>query len=285
MSGSSDGEEPVALSEALRDLHDYLRETYPPRLAQEIFDAVEKRTREIARGSPNIVIGAIDDFRGKLAELHQKGALGIANAELISADLMIHAETVRRRVLLRFFKHYLEDEEYKALLTAYQLRRILSNPDQTIDPPGMVRGLYKRRDSLRYGRQIYNQLSSGNLEALIYPEMRRIETQLVPAGRVRGPERERVKQVFYGALRPDPSVFWVNDTMTGPELFDIIHQRLVDEGRAGLTLYGARGAWDLVQEVSRRFVDYNFPGFVREIDEDEANPLVGRVTITRGEAD
>ncbi len=283
MSGSSDAEEPAELSEALEDLRTYLKAVYPAALARKILKAVAKRTGEIARGNPHVAIGAIKDFQGEVAELHKKGVLGIAYSGLIPADLLYATESVRHGLLLKFFKHYLGHEEYKALNTSFQLRNSLSSPDKAEVPSGMVDGLYRRLDKFQHGRQIYNQVSSGNLEASIYQEMKRVEAQIVPAGRVRDRNGiERVKQIFYRALKPHPSEFWVNETHTSTDIFDVMRRRLIDERRKELTLYGARRAWDRVRAVSERFVGLYFPAFRREVEEHEANPLVGKVIISRG---
>src|SRR5207302_7134913 len=127
-----------------------------PQLVKSIIDDVAKRTREIARAeTESIAVGAIKDFQGRLPELYQKEIVGIAFSELIPADLLMHAEAVRRRVMLRVLKHYLEDEEYRAVLVSFELRNLLSNPDKVPDPPGMIDGLYKKLHKFKNGRAIY----------------------------------------------------------------------------------------------------------------------------------
>lgn len=282
MSDSSDQGESVDVSDALDDLRTYLDALYPKAVASGILEAVTERTHELAKGNPRVAIGAIEDFKGELAELHRKGVVGIAYSELIPADILYHAETIRHRLLLRFFKHYLEPPEYKALLTSFHLRRILSNPGRREDPPGMVDGLYRKLNSLRKGRQVYNQVSSGNLEEIIYPEMRRVESTLVQAGRVRDKApKEKVKQILYHALEPRRDQFWANHLLTPSDIFDEVYKRLIEARGDHLTIYGAREAWVHVQAVAERFIELYYTDFEMKVEEDEANPLVGKVVISR----
>src|SRR5205807_2038431 len=137
-----------------------------------------------------------------------------------------------------------------------ELRNLLSNPDKVPDPPGMIDGLYKKLHKFKNGRAIYRRVSAGILEENIYPAMRHAETELAAAGRVEGPKKEKVKQIFYRALAVGPSELWVTGEQREAEVFNAIYERLFIDRVNSLTIYGARVAWERAQDESDRFVRY-----------------------------
>ncbi len=270
------------LSRALVRLRQELEATYPdqPLHVHDIIEAIAHRTRNLGKGSEDVAIGAIEDFRGKLPELHRQEIVGIAFHDLVSSDVLIHAEGIRHKLLLRFLKHYLEKDEYNAVLASYHLRAVFAKPHRVDNPSSMIKGLYKKLESYRYGRKIYNRVSTGELEDNIYPAMRQVESQIVRAGRVRSSKKEKVKQIFYSALRRTLTKLWINDAQETAEINYLIYRSLIEKGVRSLTIYGARRSWDRVRDVSQTFVEL-YPEFTREILEDKNNPRVGKVIIKR----
>ena len=168
------------------------------------------------------------EFLPVLESLWREGVAGPVWADLVKVDNYLANQRLTRRVMLRFLHHYLDEPEYQAVSTSLELVSLLQDRASPVPKRStMISGLYNRLDHLRHGRRVFNQLSSGRLEHLTYPEMRALETRLVPAGRAAGADKERIGEIFYASIQPDPSKLWVNSSDDPVAVFGEIADRLV----------------------------------------------------------
>lgn len=219
-----------------------------------------------------------------LSRLWDEGVAAIAWSELVKADDYLTQQSARHRLILRVLRHYLEQEEYSAVLTSYELVAVLRDPLARVSKRSVViSGLYRRIDRFRYGRPIYNQVSSGRLDHRIYPAMRSLEASIATAGRVEGAEKERVKQVFYDAIQPNPAELWVNASDDPAMVFDTIRTRLLGLGGTHplpvLDVYAVGSAAAVASAAIRDFME-SYPEFVGERQPE--GDVAGYVRLRRG---
>jgi len=225
--------------------------------------------------------------RKALEALIRSDLFGIGKDHLINFDNRVQTSRVRNDLMLRFLKHYLQDEEWRALLTSLTLLPLLNDPeDKTPEyPPHLTVGsLYQRLNKLRYGRRIFNLVSTGRLQTSIYPEMRRTETRFNQAGRLPpgSEEAEIVRQIFYRAIQPDRTKYWLNAGTDVTEAFDRIHDSLFNQETPipYLDVHGAGRAWELAQDVSALFIE-SFEGYTAVPHPQPDNPNAGYIRIGR----
>lgn len=215
--------------------HEALRKEFITRFGdtrgKELFRQLEETT--LHRVGPGAWIGVFDskDVQDVVGRIWKDGLAGLSAAELLKIDDLLSKTVYRRRLILRFLKHYIEDDEYSAVDTAFQLVSIIrDHSGHVANRRRLVRSLYDRLDRLRYGNRILNQVSVGWLESVTYPRMRALETGMTPAGRATGPEAEAIKQVFYHALTPDRTRMWIRASDDSTEVFGEIAYRLLRGG-------------------------------------------------------
>lgn len=199
---------------------------------KELFRQLQAFT--LNKVGPEAWINVLDpkDTRDIFGTIWLQGLAGLGASELLKIDNALSQTVAHRRVVLRFLKYYLEDEEYAAVDTAFQLIGILR--DRSEHSPNrmrLIRALYDRLRRLRYGDRVRNQVSMGWLENITYPEMRRLETKLSPAGRAHGPDAEAIAQIFYRSLEPQHTKMWVRTRDDPVEIFGEIAYRMLGGGR------------------------------------------------------
>src|SRR5580658_2962727 len=196
--------------ERLAALRDELVTEFGDKRGQELFRQVQDFT--LRRIGPEAWISALDpkDVSDIFSTIWAKGLAGLGSADLLKVDDLLSRSVARRRVMLRFLKYYLQEEDYAAVDTAFQLIGIIRDrSEHSANRSRLIRALYDRLRRLRYGDRIRNQISMGWLEKTTYPEMRRLEAKLAPAGRAHGNEAEAISQVFYRSLDPQPTRMWI----------------------------------------------------------------------------
>ncbi len=268
-SGPENSERVQTREERLNTLRKEFVAEFGEKRGQELFRQVQAST--LSRVGPEAWISVLDpkDVRDVFDRLWQKGLAGLSTAELLQVDDVLSKSVARHKVILRFLKYYLQDEEYAAVDTAFQLIGILR--DRSTHSPNrrqLIRALYDRLRRLRYGDRIRNQVSMGWLEKATYPEMRRLENALAPAGRAHGPASEAIAQVFYRSLEPQPTKMWVRSADDPTEVFGEIAYKLLGGGPQipYLDLYATANA-QLVRDAAIEDFLGTYLQFEREVFE------------------
>ncbi|MGH9918490.1 MAG: hypothetical protein ACRD6W_06450 [Nitrososphaerales archaeon] len=199
---------------------------------QELFRQLQAYT--LNKVGPESWINVLDpkDIPDIFSTIWEKGLAGLGAAELLEIDNALSKTVAHRKVILRFLRYYLEDEEYAAVDTSFQLIGMLRDrSDHSPNRMRLIRALYDRLRRLRHGDRVRNQVSMGWLENVTYPEMRRLETKLASAGRAHGPDAEAVAQIFYRSLEPQPTKMWIRTRDDPAELFGEIAYKMLGGGR------------------------------------------------------
>ena len=233
MSTPSPEEDPaVQKAKRLADLRVEFVRQFGEKRGQELFRQLQAFT--LNKIGPEAWINVLDpkNVRDILGTIWARGLAGLGASELLKIDNTLSETVAHRKVVLRFLRYYLEDEEYAAVDTAFQLIGILR--DRSEHSPNrmrLIRALYDRLRRLRYGDRVRNQVSMGWLEHITYPEMRRLETKLSPAGRAHGPDAEAIAQIFYRSLEPQPTKMWVRTKDDPVEIFGEVAYKMLGGGR------------------------------------------------------
>lgn len=270
--------------ERIAKLRADLKRCYGEKRANEFMKLIQAANRSRVGAAASVNLFEWRDFLPVLDSLWCEGIAGPAWGDLVKVDNYLTDQRLRRRAMIRFLHHYLEEAEYAALSTSLELIALLQDPTAPVPKRQvMISGLYNRLDHLRSGRPIFNQLSTGRLERLTYPEMRALESRLVPAGRAEGPDKERVKQIFYDSIQPDASKLWVNSTDDPIAVFGEIADRLVGTsyGRRPLLfldVYAVGHAKAIADHAIGEFTG-SYPGFSAEIHPE--GDLAGFVRLKR----
>jgi hypothetical protein len=225
----SGSDEPLSPPERAELLKRELIGRFGERRGTEMFRQAQAATlRRIGRDSAINVLEA-SDVRGVLSRIWTDGLAGLSSADLLRVDNLLSDTVLKHRKMLRFLKYYVQDPEYAAIDTSFQLiARIQDRSGDAALRSKMIRSLYDRLGRLRYGRRVYNQLSVGWLESLTYPQMVELENRLSPAGRAHEGEKEQIAQIFYRSLEPDSTKLWVKSTDDAGSVFGEIADRLCE---------------------------------------------------------
>ena len=223
-SGSEDA--PTHAERAERLKHELIVK-FGERRGLELFRKTQEATLNRIGTEATISVLNASDVAGLLGQIWTDGLAGLSSGELLKIENFLNDHLLRHRRMLRFIRYYVQDDEYAAVDTSFQLMARIQ--DRATDPENRsrtIRSLYDRIGRLRYGRRVYNQVSVGWLENLTYPQMKSLEERLSPAGRVRGSQKEQVAQVFYRSLESDPTKLWVKSIDSPSEVFGEVCDRL-----------------------------------------------------------
>lgn len=223
-------DEPKSAEERARILKAELIGRFGVQRGNELFRKAQATTiSRIGHDSPVTVFDPadVDDV---LRRIWETGLAGLSSSEFLKVDAFLTDTRLHHRKMLRFFRFYVHDTEYAAIDTSYQLMtRIEDRSGNPAERSKTIRSLYDRLGRLRYGRRIYNQVSVGWLDHLTYPQMKNLEIQLTQAGRAQGPEREKISQIFYRSLEPDPTKLWIKSSDDPTAVFGEIAEKMVGE--------------------------------------------------------
>lgn len=284
LSSDDDGDE-LTPEQRIERLRAQLRELLGKKKANEIVRLIQQTNEDRIGSSSYVQIVPMDDVTDIITELWDEGIFGVGDADLLELDNYLSEKRNQHQVMLRIFKHYLEPDEYQAVLLALELNSIvLDEHAKVLSRPDMISGLYNRLDRLRYGRRIYNQVSRGWIFST-YRDMRRLETKLSPAGRCMGPEAESIKQIFYGRLQPNPIRYWVRSGDNVAEVLDEIVERLTNpdpsvDNVPFLDVYCAGRAREIARAAIQTFV-HAYPNYEYEEEEQDDNPGASVIHIRR----
>ncbi len=252
---------------------------------EELYEAVLRSSEALLGKDFGITAATIQILDRNLDTLLNAGTFGIGAKRLVHFDNVAGKENLRHEKNLQLLRHYLMPDDFRAILASYTLVRILSDP---AEERGATRGelstLYEQLKGTPRGWSIYKLVSTGRLDDNILSEMWALEKKLSPAGRLKpkSGEAEMVRQVFYGAIKPDPTKMWLGSTTTIADAVDAIYDSLVDKPRnvGYLDVYGTRQAWETAQNAAQMFVR-SFPGFDQEPHPQQGNSVAGFVRIRK----
>ena len=266
-------------------LRNKLRKIFSKKKSNQIIRLIQESTKEKVGNRPSINILNASEVEDILQRLWKEGIFGIADSELLKIDNFLTKQRLKKLAMLRFFKYYVEAEEYRGIETAIQLAELIKNQYPYInDRTKMIKGLYKKIEGYRYGKKILNQVSRGWLVKITYSEMREMETRLTSGGRVKGNEKEMVSQIFYTSLKSSREKLWVNREDDVLDVFERIIDRFGEEDPEKfiitLNVYSARSARKTAKEATDLFVEIN-PEFLKKEFKQEDDPASIRIRIKR----
>ncbi len=268
----------------LERLRRFLVDRYGAGKGEEIYRAIKAANTSKPGHGEAIAVVDPKDISNFIQELLNDGVFGIGSLKLIGFDSFLQQQRHRHEAMMRFLKHYVQPEEYRALLASFTLVSILQDSTSKYRGGDTVGPLYERLNGLNYGRRILNLVSIGELQNRVYPQMRTTEARFVAGGRLppASGEAEIVRQIFYAALRPDATRLWLTSQTDPAEAFDRIVSAVFDRDHPipYLDVYGAESAWVLAKQIGALFV-LSFGDFEVVVHDQTGNPNAGYIRIQK----
>ena len=242
----------------------------------------------LRRVGSNSSINVIEpqDIEAELQRIWDSGLAGLGYGDFSKVDDYFNREYARHRLLLRVLAHYIGPDEYSSVTTSFELVAVIRDRMARMTKRNVViAGLYRRLDRFRYGREIFNQVSTGRLEHRTYRAMRSLEISLGGGGRAEGPAKERITQIFYASVQFDPTELWVEATDDPVAILGEIRDRLIARpGATGpqashLDVYAVGTATAIGEAAVRDFLEA-YPEFVGERHPE--GEVAGFIRLKRG---